>query len=115
MRNDVQVDWARVFELQAEFGEDGFAEVLDLFLEETDAVSCEIAAGLSADQVEGRLHFLKGSALNLGLQDLALRCQDGERLAASARGTEVDLPAILAAYKQARETLVRGLQDQNAA
>jgi len=115
MRNDVLVDWARVTELQAEFGEEGFAEVLALFLEETDAVAAEITAGLSAGQIESKLHFLKGSALNLGLGELALLCQDGERLAAIALVTEIDLPGVSATYRRARETLLLGLRDRTAA
>ena len=109
------MDWTRVAELKTEFGDDGFAEVLDLFLEETDAVAAEISAGISSEEVEGRLHFLKGSALNLGLPVLAHICQDGERLAASARASEVDLLAVLNTYRLAREALVQGLQNRHAA
>lgn len=115
MRNDGPVDWARVAELKAEFGADGFAEVLNLFLEETDAVAAEIARGLADGLVEQKLHFLKGSALNLGLTDLATLCSDGERLAAAARNGEVDLPSVVETYRKARETLMEGLEDRDAA
>ncbi len=92
------IDWGRVNELRSEFGEDGFAEVAGLFLEEADEVVAQLGLGLPTDQIEERLHFLKGSALNLGLTQLASLCQDGERKAAQGCGAGVDLGQVVACY-----------------
>ena len=72
-----------------------FAEVVDMFLEEADQAVKVLMAGLPADEVEGQLHFLKGSALNLGLADLAAICQDGERKAAAGYGALVDVGRVI--------------------
>lgn len=80
------VNKERLAALRGEIGEDGFEEVLQLFLRESE----EVVARLSA-QMEGRLsdadmHFLKGSALTLGFDDLADLCRRSETGAAVAPG-----------------------------
>jgi histidine phosphotransfer protein HptB len=69
------VDWQRVDDLATEIGADAMVEVVGMFLEETDAVIATFATGQPSTE---DYHFLKGSALNLGLADLAALCQRGE-------------------------------------
>ena len=68
------IDWKRVEELQTEIGADGFAEVAEMFLEEAEQTVQTLLSGPEPGDIEGQLHFLKGSALNLGLADLAAIC-----------------------------------------
>jgi HPt (histidine-containing phosphotransfer) domain-containing protein len=103
------IDWKRVEELRAEIGTNGFAEVADMFLEEADQAVRKLSGGLPGDEVEAQLHFLKGSALNLGLADLALICQDGERKAAAGYGALVDLGQVARVYHASRAGLLHGL------
>jgi HPt (histidine-containing phosphotransfer) domain-containing protein len=103
------IDWKRVEDLRGEIGADGFAEVADMFLEEADQAVRTLLGGPHADEIEGQLHFLKGSALNLGLSDLALLCQDGERKAAAGYGALVDLDRVAKVYKASRGLLLAGL------
>jgi histidine phosphotransfer protein HptB len=109
------IDWNRVQELRDEIGNDGFAEVADMFLEEADQAVQALGAGPPPDAVEGQLHFLKGSALNLGLADLAAICQEGERLAAAGNGAKVDTARVVAAYHASRAQLLGGLAEGRAA
>ncbi len=109
------IDWKRVDELREEIGTDGFAEVADMFLEEADQAVQTLASGISPDEVEGQLHFLKGSALNLGLTDLAAICQDGERKAAAGFGALVDTAQVVAVYHTSRLQLLGGLAAGTAA
>jgi histidine phosphotransfer protein HptB len=69
------VDWQRVDDLATEIGAEALVEVVSLFLEETDAVIARLGTGQPTTE---DYHFLKGSALNLGLADLAALCQRGE-------------------------------------
>ena len=108
------IDWSRVAELQAEVGEDGFAEVAALFLEETDEVVTRLRGGKVASLSQD-LHFLKGSALNLGFRDLALRCQEGERMCTAGAGAAVDLAALIRLYNDSRAAFLTGLQRNSAA
>jgi HPt (histidine-containing phosphotransfer) domain-containing protein len=103
------IDWNRVSELQTEIGTDGFAEVAEMFLEEAEATVLKLTSGPAPDEVEGQLHFLKGSALNLGLSDLASLCQEGERRAAAGQGAAVDTGAVARVYHASRQALLDGL------
>lgn len=99
------IDWVRVETLRQEIGATDFAEVVALFLEETDEVAARMTAGpgLRAD-----LHFLKGSALNLGFRALALRCGQGEDALRDADGS-VDPAPIVALYYATRTAFVQAL------
>jgi HPt (histidine-containing phosphotransfer) domain-containing protein len=109
------IDWKRVDELRMEIGTDGFAEVADMFLEEADQAVRSLLSGLPAGEIEGQLHFVKGSALNLGLTDLASICQDGERKAAAGYGALVDIGQVAAVYRASRSILLAGIADDCAA
>ena len=76
------INWDRVDELRSEIGEDGFAEVVELFLDEVETTVMRLPS-LPAAALEASLHFLKGSAWNLGFRDFGALCQDGERKAAA--------------------------------
>jgi histidine phosphotransfer protein HptB len=109
------IDWTRVADLRSEIGEDSFVEVIDLFLEETDEVTLRLSR-VSPGPGTGRdLHFLKGSALNLGFHDLAQLCADGERLAGANEGLGVDLGRILRCYQASKICFQDGLAQASAA
>jgi HPt (histidine-containing phosphotransfer) domain-containing protein len=86
-----------------------------MFLDEADQAARALAADPAPDEVEAQLHFLKGSALNLGLSDLAAICQDGERKAAAGYGALVDLAQVTRVYQASRAHLLIGLQTQPVA
>lgn len=102
------IDWNRVTELRQEIGAEDFAEVVALFLEEADEVIGRLALICGAKPLENALHFLKGSALNLGFTDLAELCQDGERLA-SAGDSAVDVVTVATCYATSKTTFEIGL------
>lgn len=102
------IDWDRVFELRDEIGADGFSEIAVVFLEEVEEVILRLSAEAGAKAVEADLHFLKGSALNLGFADFAALCQEGERLAATG-STAVDLEAVRRSYAASRTIFERDL------
>lgn len=109
------IDWARLDELREEIGEDDLADVVALFLEEADEVVLRLSPAMTDPELEGQLHFLKGSALNLGLADLATLCQDGERKAAHGLGSTVDLPAIMSVYEASKIAFLGSLAKGSAA
>ncbi|MEM9341871.1 MAG: Hpt domain-containing protein [Pseudomonadota bacterium] len=92
------IDWARVAELLEDIGEEDFAEVAGLFLEEI----AETAEPLdpAASDLSAQLHGLKGSALNLGFATLAGLAAQGE-----AAPDTADIPAIRAACADATAAL----------
>ncbi|NVO55946.1 Hpt domain-containing protein [Rhodobacteraceae bacterium B1Z28] len=92
------IHWPRVRQLRDEVGVEEFDEVVQIFLEEVQEVIARLHADTTRRELEQNLHFLKGSALSLGFDQFSKLCQDGERRVAAGHGTEVDLPAILAAF-----------------
>jgi HPt (histidine-containing phosphotransfer) domain-containing protein len=70
------INWDRVNELRHEVGEEDFAEVVAIFLEEVDAVLSRMHPGAEPASLREDLHFLKGSALNLGFRALGALCED---------------------------------------
>ena len=71
------VNWDRISELREEVGEDDLAEVITLFCEEVEEVLSTLDTAPAAE-LPGRLHFLKGSASNIGFEAVSLRCQSEE-------------------------------------
>jgi HPt (histidine-containing phosphotransfer) domain-containing protein len=102
------IDWDRVAELRNEIGAADFAEVVEMFLEEADEVATTVYTNASPTAVEQALHFLKGSALNLGFRDLAQLCQIGEKAAAGGDISGVDLGQVVTVYEQSKMAFVAG-------
>lgn len=109
------IDWGRVEDLRSEIGAADLAEVVALFLEEAEEVITRLRENPAPATIEGDLHFLKGSALNLGLSDLAALCQEGERRAAQGDPTGVDLAKVIAVYLASRRMFLTGLDRLSAA
>ena len=109
------IAWDRLNELRSEIGDEDLADVVAMFLDEADEVVAGIAGGLSDPEMEAQLHFLKGSALNLGLSDLSALCQDGERRAGLGQGSGVDLAAIVSVYEASKIAFMGALAKGDAA
>ena len=118
------IDWDRVENLRQEIGTADFAEVVALFLEDSDEVAARLTQGpahrhavhgivlTQGPGLRADLHFLKGSALNLGFSTLAQRCGQGEDALRDASGS-VDPAPIVALYHASRRAFVQALeQDQ---
>ena len=108
------IDWERVATLRDEVGEDSFAEVVTMFLDEVDEVIARLRLGVPLPDVERALHFLKGGVLNLGFADLGALCQEGERLAAEGHPDRVDQLAVVELYERSRNGFLAAL-DREAA
>lgn len=103
------IDWERIAELRDEIGVDDFGEVVELFLDEVESEIVLLRGGCAEDALESRLHYLKGSALNLGFRAFSALCQHGESAAAAGRTQDVDLHATLASYDASKADFLAGL------
>jgi histidine phosphotransfer protein HptB len=99
-------DWKRVDDLASEIGADAVVEVVAMFLEETDEVMARLAAAAPSTE---DYHFLKGSALNLGLNDLATLCQLGEQETKTGLVNATTQAAVMALYPASKADLVAGI------
>jgi HPt (histidine-containing phosphotransfer) domain-containing protein len=109
------IDWDRLNELRDEIGAEDLADVVSVFLEEADEVMAQVLAGIPAARMEAQLHFLKGSALNLGLRDFADLCQEGEKRAAAGAETPVDLKRLATVYDASKTAFLGAMASGNAA
>ena len=107
------IDWDRVASLREEIGMADFAEVVEMFLSESDEAVARLVAGKPDPTLEADLHFLKGSALNLGFHHLAALCSAGEKRAAA--GAEVDVPEVAKSFAATRRAFEAGLRGIRAA
>ncbi|WP_324752909.1 Hpt domain-containing protein [Roseovarius sp. Pro17] len=103
------IDWKRIAELRDEIGAEDFGDVVELFLEEVEGEIALLREGCAEDALESRLHFLKGSALNLGFRAFSTLCQNGESAAAAGQAQRVDLPATLASFDDSKTEFMAGL------
>jgi histidine phosphotransfer protein HptB len=100
------IDWTRVDELRNEIGQEEFLEVVELFLCEVEEVIGRLRTRPDPSRYAEDLHFLKGSALNLGFDAFGALCQEGERAVAS--GGSVDIAATLRLYEASKIEFLRG-------
>lgn len=103
------IDWHRVRELRSEVGAEDFDEVAALFLEEVAEVVTRLRQATDPERLQADLHFMKGSALNLGFASFAAQCMEGEQAAAAGRAAEVDVAALLDCYDDSRLAFLEGL------
>lgn len=101
------INWTRIKELNDEIGGEDFAEVVELFLAEAGSVVARLRespdrTGLRDTGLGEELHFLKGGVLNLGFEEVARLCQEGEVLAAQGKASQIDLQSIVTAYDNAK-------------
>jgi HPt (histidine-containing phosphotransfer) domain-containing protein len=97
------IDWARIAQLYEEVGGEDFAEIVGLFLEEAEGVVARLSGAPDLGKLGEDLHFLKGSALNLGFEEFGKLCQAGEKLASGGQARQVELAPILECFRASRQ------------
>jgi HPt (histidine-containing phosphotransfer) domain-containing protein len=105
------VDRERLRELREEIGDEDFADVVAMFLDEMSeslATLCADPGKVGADA----LHGLKGSALNLGFSDFATACSQAEKKV--AEGQPVDMVHLDWLFRESLRSLGPDLPAQAA-
>ena len=94
------IDWEQIKQLEEDVGAEDLAEVIVIFLEEVDEAVDKLRnqEALPPDELGPAMHFLKGSAYNLGFKGFGDYCSDGERLANDGKDEEVDLAKVVSLY-----------------
>ena len=103
------IDWDRVQELRDEIGAEAFGEVVELFLEEVDDEIDKLRALSDRSNLESQLHFLKGSALNLGFAAFSDLCHKGEMASAAGQQDTVETTEVLSCYDASKAAFLSGL------
>ncbi|TDT73717.1 Hpt domain-containing protein [Litoreibacter halocynthiae] len=92
------LNWSRVAELKEDLGEEDFREITTLFLEEVEEKLAELSSD-PPDIFADDLHFLKGSAANLGFEGFRAMCEQMENTPDTAQLS--DLRGLYALSKTA--------------
>jgi len=92
------INWTRVKELEQDIGTEVFSEVIELFLDEVESVMKHLEKGGDRANLEQQMHFLKGSALNLGFDQFGAMCSEAEKTAAKGSVTTVPIAGIVNTY-----------------
>ena len=108
------IDWERVSDLYDEIGAADFADVVEIFLEEVDEQIADFSDTMAPDKIEGKLHFLNGSALNLGFSAFASLCADGEKQARIKAFDSINMTEIVASYRASKAEFTQSLSTRIA-
>lgn len=101
------IDWKKVEELKDDIGPEDFDDIVQVFLEEVED-ELEKLPAKDLSELASALHFLKGSALNLGFVDFSDLCHTGEAAASNGNPQTVDVSAILTSYFASKEVFLQG-------
>jgi HPt (histidine-containing phosphotransfer) domain-containing protein len=103
------IDWKQVVQLEEDVGQEDFAEVVTLFLDEVDTAiePLKTPKDVPLDTIESVMHFLKGSAYSLGFKVFGDYCSLGEKMAKSGSAAKVDLLQAVTLYEQSRAHFLR--------
>ncbi|PRX37188.1 HPt (histidine-containing phosphotransfer) domain-containing protein [Meinhardsimonia xiamenensis] len=107
------IDWKRVEELKDEVGPEDFGDVLEVFLAEMDEMMNRFARAPQTPVTAEELHFLKGSALNLGFAALGALCTELEPACRS--GEPVSTARLTTCYQRSRACFLANLDSGPAA
>jgi len=102
------INWVRIEELKDDIGAEDISDIVDLFLDEVEEVIERLRDGRQMASIEQDLHFLKGSALNLGFDRMGALCSKGEKQAAIGKA-DVPINQIIAVYDSSKIEFLAGL------
>lgn len=108
------IDWAQVAELYADFGEEGFDEVLQVFATEVQDGLAQLKAAKTPEEQRIAFHFLKGAALNLGFQQVSAVCSTGEARALQGQDATLDMEQVTGLFPETYALFERRWRQQIA-
>ncbi len=108
------ISWDRVNELKGEVGEEDFAEIVEIFLEEMDEAMEELRSGSVAEGLGSAMHFIKGAAMNLGFEDLGTICQKFETYAGEGKTDEINSNEVVICYDQSKDAFLNSSSQKAA-
>ncbi|MCO4776140.1 MULTISPECIES: Hpt domain-containing protein [Lentibacter] len=98
------INWNKADELREDIGVDDFGEIVEVFLQEVEEELATLTDKPVAE-LPASMHFLKGSALNLGFEDFAEKCRQGERAA-----NQIEISALLSCYNASKKQFLEKYQ-----
>lgn len=103
------INWDRLAALQNDVGAEDLDEVIDLFFEEVGPVIKRLSQSQTPNTLARELHFLKSCAINIGFEDFANLCHQGEMAAEKDMLSAINIPETITAYEASKQRFLAGL------
>ena len=97
------IDWIRIDELRDEVGQDDFGDIVGVFFEEAQEALENLRRADTVVTLLGQLHFLQGSALNLGFSNFAAICRKEENSLQKDPSYKVEIDKIYAEFSSSKK------------
>lgn len=111
------IDWARVCQLREDVGAEDLDDIVQIFIDEMEEAMAGLAATPPGDAgawVE-RMHFLKGSAYNLGFDAFGTLCATAENAAQGGQVDAVSVDVLRQSYEDSKSVFLRDMARHLAA
>ncbi|XDA98210.1 Hpt domain-containing protein [Sulfitobacter sp. LCG007] len=108
------IDWEQVEHLRQDIGDDTVDEVIELFFHETQQVIDRVKARQGSPTLGDDLHFLKGSALNIGFRSFADLCATHEKAARAGALSWEELQTVFECYDSSRAVFMDRIEGRDA-
>lgn len=102
------IDWKRVLEMRGDVGDAEFRPILELFLDEIEAVVFRLPSA-GQDQAVADFHFLTGCARSLGFRRFSQVCEGLEAMAERQALPQSCIDDALSVYADSKRQLIRDL------
>lgn len=100
------IDWGRVVQLRDDVGATEFGPLLELFIDEIETVLAQLQAG-DPVRLTDDLHFIRGSAVNLGFNELVSLCRQIET--GPGQAPQALLDRLRGCYASSKKEFMRDL------
>lgn len=114
-KGTIMIDTTRLDQLADEIGRESLAEIVDVFMSEMDETVEKLPEVDSAQAYAAQLHFLKGSALNLGLTAIAVACDEERGAIMTGAERSQNVTQIKALYEKSRAMLLSCVSEMQSA
>lgn len=110
------INWSQIKQLEDDVGAEDLAEVVTLFLSEVDEAIDDLdrISDAPSSAVAEALHFLKGSAFNLGFQEFGEYCSTGETQAHAGNTKDISVNQIAKLYNESKAKFLTELPNHCA-
>lgn len=104
------INWNRINDLTNDIGAENIDEVIEVFLEEVEDVLATLKADCSMNDLRHARHFLRGSAMNLGFDELGKLCTSEDPAGFTNVETAAFIGKMKSVYDASKTEFLSGLR-----
>tara|TARA_R110000787_G_scaffold40444_2_gene100521 strand:- start:9563 stop:9934 length:372 start_codon:yes stop_codon:yes gene_type:complete len=105
------IDWAYVNGLRAGIGKDSFNEIVQVFFDETEDTLKRLEDAHRPIDITEELHFLQGSALNMGFVGFSAECRKSHDMSTDNADDMRHTAGLLATYGKSKTLFLSALSE----